>query len=182
MRGETVGGVIGGAPHLIRAAPRLFVAAWPPPPVVGELATLAREEPGVRWVRPDQLHVTLHFLGATEPEAVVERLSEQHLPAAVATLGAKVARLGRDVVMVPVSGLDELAAAVAAALAGSGRPPEPHAFRGHLTIARVRRRGPCSALGRHLSATFPVTEVVLVNSMLTDAGPVYERVATFPTV
>jgi RNA 2',3'-cyclic 3'-phosphodiesterase len=42
---------------------RLFVALTLPPPVRDAVASLAQPLPGVAWTRPDQLHVTLRFLG-----------------------------------------------------------------------------------------------------------------------
>ena len=42
---------------------RLFVALTLPPPVRDFLAALAQPLPGVTWTQPEQLHVTLRFLG-----------------------------------------------------------------------------------------------------------------------
>jgi 2'-5' RNA ligase len=42
---------------------RLFVALTLPLPVRDALAALTRPLPGVAWTRPEQLHVTLRFLG-----------------------------------------------------------------------------------------------------------------------
>ncbi|MCZ7630359.1 MAG: hypothetical protein M5U19_15570 [Microthrixaceae bacterium] len=56
-----------------------------------------------------------------------------------AVLGPAVGTLGDRVVMVPVVGLEDLAAQVRRCTQGIGRPPE-HPFRGHLTLARARSR------------------------------------------
>src|SRR5947208_13080656 len=50
---------------------RLFIALTLPPAVRDVLAALAQPLPGVSWTRPDQLHVTLRFLGEV-PEARIE--------------------------------------------------------------------------------------------------------------
>jgi RNA 2',3'-cyclic 3'-phosphodiesterase len=42
---------------------RLFVALTLPSPVRDALTALAQPLPGVSWTQPDQLHVTLRFLG-----------------------------------------------------------------------------------------------------------------------
>jgi len=51
---------------------RLFLAVPLPPPVVafvrGVIRDLSAERWPVRWVSPDGAHITLHFLGETEPE------------------------------------------------------------------------------------------------------------------
>ena len=45
--------------------PRLFIAVWPPPDVVEQVAALPRPPvAGLRWTEPEQWHVTLRFLGA----------------------------------------------------------------------------------------------------------------------
>ena len=47
---------------------RLFVAIWPPPPVVAALAELEHPDVGtVRWTDPSRWHVTLVFLGNPAP-------------------------------------------------------------------------------------------------------------------
>ena len=57
---------------------RLFVALTLPLPVRDSLLALAEPLPGVTWTRPDQLHVTLRFLGdvsADMSESMITRLS-----------------------------------------------------------------------------------------------------------
>lgn len=60
------------------ATERLFLAITLPPAVRDALAGLATPLPGVSWTRPEQLHVTLRFLGELpeeKVESIVERLS-----------------------------------------------------------------------------------------------------------
>jgi 2'-5' RNA ligase len=89
-----------------------------------------------------------------------------------------VSRLGHDAVVVPVAGLDELATAVVACTAGVGQPPDPRAFTGHLTLARLRARAACGIGGAAFHATFPVHEVALVRSDPSAQGVRYTTVAT----
>ncbi|HWE71260.1 MAG TPA: hypothetical protein VG205_12910, partial [Acidimicrobiales bacterium] len=114
---------------------RLFVAIWPPPPVVAALSELEHPDAGtVRWTAPSRWHVTLLFLGqpaSPEPddqvtpagsagtdvavEEAIARLGRIPLEAhagTVARLGTATATFGRSVLMVPVLGLDALAGAV----------------------------------------------------------------------
>lgn len=160
---------------------RLFVAVWPPPGVLDLVAALPRrDEPGVRWTTRDQWHVTLRFLGTCEVDEAVAALGGLRWPdgPVAATCGPAVSRLGRDVVVVPVRGLDDLAAAVAAATGGVGEPPDPRPFTGHLTVARLRHRAACGVAGTPISASFPVGSVALVRSELDPAGARYETIAT----
>lgn len=161
--------------------PRLFVAAWPPAEVLDLLETLPRPpDPGVRWTRRDQWHVTLRFLGAADPDAATAALASVDAVAAEAVLGPLTARLGRSVVVVPVAGLAEVAAAVAAATADVGEPPDPRPFAGHLTLARLRQRPACGVTGARFSARFPVRELHLVRSHLHHEGARYETLAVAP--
>jgi 2'-5' RNA ligase len=141
--------------------------------VVEALAALDRpEQPALRWTSPEVWHVTLRFLGGVAPDGVagvVAALQEvrAHAPV-VAELGPATRRLGRSVLVVPVAGLDGVAAAVERALAGAGIAPEERTFTGHLTVARARGRAalPRGLTGTPLAASWPVGEVTLVESAL----------------
>jgi 2'-5' RNA ligase len=84
------------------------------------------------------------------------------------------------VVVVPVRGLDAVAAAVVAATAGVGEPPDPRPFTGHVTIARLRlrHRPACRVAGQPIADRFPVDELHLVRSELHPHGARYATVAT----
>jgi 2'-5' RNA ligase len=161
---------------------RLFVAVRPPDRLTAALARLARpERPGVRWTGRHEWHVTLRFLGALDdPAPVAAALDAAPLAACQAVLGPRVATLGRQVVCVPVAGLDGLAAAVEAATGAFGRPPEDRPFRGHLTLARVRRGSAARLAGEAFADRFPVTDVRLVRSRTFSDGPRYEDVHVRP--
>lgn len=161
--------------------PRLFVAVWPSAVAVDVLRRVPHgDDPGVRWSRPRDWHVTLRFLGPAAPAAVAARLDATSLPAATARLGPVVRRLGRGSVVVPVAGLDELAAAVTGATADLGQPPDPRPFVGHLTLARTRDRAACGAVGRPCVAEFAVGDVVLVDSTTHQDGATYRVLGRWP--
>ena len=151
---------------------RLFLAVWPPPEVVADLAALPRpERPGLRWTPAAQWHMTLRFFGDAEVEEA-RAVSGSALGAAalagpvVARLGPEVGRYGHRVLQVPVGGLEPLAAVFIPATAGVGRPPERRPFSGHLTLARQRGRGSLSELvGTRIAGSWRVGEVTLVASV-----------------
>ena len=126
----------------------------------------------VRWTRPEAWHVTLRFLGGVAAEDVARVAGAlgalRSLAPVVAELGPATRRLGRSVLVVPVAGLGEVAAAVDEALAGVGVPPEERPFRGHLTVARARGRAslPRELAGAPLAGRWVVDEVTLVESTL----------------
>ncbi|HEX2064544.1 MAG TPA: RNA 2',3'-cyclic phosphodiesterase [Acidimicrobiales bacterium] len=162
---------------------RLFVGVVPPDRVLDEIERLRRpERPGVRWTRRDQWHVTLRFLGeVADPEPVAAALDAAPLRRCEARLGPRVRPLGRQVVCLPVAGLDGLARAVEEATAGFGRPPDDRPFRGHLTLARLRRSArPSGLTGDVFEAGFPVADVRLVRSHQTDGGSRYEDLHVVP--
>jgi RNA 2',3'-cyclic 3'-phosphodiesterase len=133
---------------------RCFVAVDLDDSLRGSLADVLaswRADPptdGLRWVEPENLHLTLAFLGEVEPAsipAIAEALrgvAARHGPRSVPTgrLGAfprpGSARVLWYAVGDPDGGLAALAASVTAALGLTATEP----FRPHITLARARRR------------------------------------------
>ena len=157
---------------------RLFVAVRPPDEVLDVVGGLRRpERDGVRWTTRPQWHVTLRFLGEVDdPAPVVAALEAAPLVRCTAAAGPRVAALGRGVVMVPVAGLEALAEGVVAATGHLGRPPEARAFRGHLTLARVRRGSVRDLVGDPVDERFRVEDVRLVRSRPGPGGSRYDDV------
>jgi RNA 2',3'-cyclic 3'-phosphodiesterase len=160
---------------------RLFVAVTPPPAVLDRVAELARpERPGLRWTTRDQWHVTLRFLGEVLDAGPVEAvLRAVRWPAASMWMGPEVAALGRHVVMLPVAGLDGLAALAREATAALAEP-EPRPFVGHLTLARVRQGSAAQLAGEPFESETGVEAVSLFRSRLHPDGARYEELASFP--
>jgi RNA 2',3'-cyclic 3'-phosphodiesterase len=163
---------------------RLFVAVWPPDEILDAIAALPRaDEPGVRWTRRDQWHVTLRFLGRAEMETAVAALNTVRwgaVPPTRVELAPAVSRLGRSVICLPASGAAGLAESVTDATADVGEPPDPRPFTGHLTLARLRGRGACRLAGHRFEGSFLASEVTLVESRPAEGGTDYAVVARFP--
>jgi len=181
---------------------RLFVAADLPTDLRGRLESLQRElreaPLPVRWARPDGIHLTLKFLG----EVAGSRLEE--LTTAVAGAGRRVGPFRLEtaravpfpaggtprLIWVEVRGdIDQartLAAAIDAASAPFGVPPETREFTPHLTLGRVKgpgREGWRDVLERAGGSGlggFEVTEYVLFESRLDPGGAVYTAIRRFP--
>ncbi len=137
---------------------RLFVALEPPGPVRRQLKLLAaelRERGGraareVRWVLPEQIHLTLQFLGNAPAERLDDvRRAVAGAAAAAAPLALSVRGAGGfpnarrpRVLWAGVEGEVEALAALArdlgARLAPLGFPPEERPFSPHLTLGRAR--------------------------------------------
>ncbi len=149
------------------------------------LAGLSRvPHPSVRWTTPDQWHVTLRFLGEVPDDAVPDLVRALDAvggaPARVADLGPATTVLDRGTLMVPVTGVDDLAAAVADASRRVGRPPEGRPVTGHVTVARGRGRRPVpkELAGQPVSGTWPVDDVAVIRSRLDARGARYDTIAS----
>ncbi|MFW6132293.1 MAG: RNA 2',3'-cyclic phosphodiesterase [Planctomycetota bacterium] len=168
------------------------------------LAPLERSVPRrgakIRWTAPDNLHVTLHFLGEVEDERLTE-LCETIAAAAgeiepfdFAVEGALcVPAGGRKLRMIwanvaeQTGRLAALHAALGNVLEGLGFRQERRAFRPHITLARVKyARRPEQvrrAVAAHAETRFGTPyadEVVIYTSELTKDGPVYTAAARLP--
>lgn len=141
----------------------------------------------IRWTTRSQWHVTLRFLGdVPDPDDVMSALERADLASVgwvEASMGPAVERLGRGVLCVPVAGLDTLAVAVIEATAHIGQPPDPRPFHGHLTLARLPRKGrvdTSSWVGRAIAASWPVEAVHLMRSHTHSHGARYETLHATP--
>ncbi|HEX7126530.1 MAG TPA: RNA 2',3'-cyclic phosphodiesterase [Thermodesulfobacteriota bacterium] len=182
------------------ASQRLFAAVALPPALREQAARWAAAlaaDPatgrGVRWSRPEGLHLTLHFFGNV-PEGELARVAGA-LEAGVAAapgafdlalegLGAFPTAARPRVIWIGAVGegrarLERLQAALAAEIAGAGFPVESRPFHAHVTLGRVAGappRGLRAAIeagaGRRLGE-FRVEAVTLYRSELSRDGSRY---------
>lgn len=144
----------------------------------------------VRWTTAAQWHVTLRFFGELaddEALAVADVLSVvcAELAPATCELGPGAMRLGRNVLCVPVAGLEEAATVVRRNTAAWGLPDDGRPFQGHLTLARsVGRsamRSPMAlGLDPDVSAQWTASSVSLVASTHGSGGTRYQDVGSWP--
>ncbi len=160
---------------------RLFVAVWPSDEVAADLTQLHRKDQrGVRFVSPENWHITLRFLGEADPDMVGDALDQATLPSCVARLGPAVDVFNERALVVPVAGVDQLAAEVVAHTGQLGDRPRKR-FSGHLTLARLKPHASMPrALGALVHGEFAVEEIALVRSTLDPDGARYETIATWP--
>lgn len=147
----------------------------------------------VKWVAPENLHLTLKFLGdvaLTETARIceaMEKTAREIEPFELEMAGAGAfPSVGRPrTIWLGSSGDDRpmlaLVEGVEKRLQKLGYRREGRRFQAHLTLGRLRRPGPeVHRLGELLKAeanravgTTAVREIVLFSSQLTSAGPVY---------
>lgn len=182
---------------------RIFVAVTLDAALREALASLERalEAAGarLRWIRPENLHFTLRFLGHIS-EAQVKRVqfAARGTAEGVAPFEITLAGLGAfptprrpQVLWVGVrDGADRLAALAARlddALARQRFPKEPKGFHPHLTLARIKEAHLWASVGPVL-AEFQGVEVgyqrvaslVVMESLLGPQGPTYTPVEEVP--
>jgi RNA 2',3'-cyclic 3'-phosphodiesterase len=169
---------------------RSFVAVLLPDGVRARLAAMVTElrsrAPAWAWVKPDNLHLTLRFLGALEP-AVLGRAEEAMRVAAASVQAPFTIELG-GLGHFPASGppgvvwagvvagaseLVRLQSALEAALAAQGLPGDGRAFHPHVTLARARERRGGTRLRALLGGgpRFGRLEVAALHLMRSDLGP-----------
>lgn len=161
---------------------RLFVAVWLPEEVSDAMTSLHRKDQrGTRFVPPAKWHITLRFLGDEHPGEVIHALHGLDTAPARAVLGPAVDVLDQRALVVPVSGLEALAAEVSRRTRGLGSEPPRKRFFGHVTLARVKSNVAMPrTLGALFADEFDVTEIALVQSRLDPSGARYETIETWP--
>lgn len=146
----------------------------------------------IRWEKPENLHITLKFLGdvtVTRIDAlneVLRAIADTSPAFDVRPVGFDAfpsARRPRVFYLHVDDGegcLSALAASVEGALRTIGFPPERRPYVGHITIGRARRDARLGSVEEWLSAASPapigeleVEEVWLMESELTPSGAIY---------
>jgi len=173
---------------------RLFVGLALPQSLKDRLAPMMAGLPGAHWVPPENLHMTLRFVGEVdEREAALldEILSTIERPSfelQVAGCGIFAQRRGPEAVWIGVAStppLVDLQAAVERAVVRAGFAPEEKRFRPHITLARLRDtpqpRLQSFVAGHNLfKESVPVEEFVLFSSKLGSGSPVYIAETAYP--
>ena len=159
---------------------------------------LRDSEENVSWVNPDNLHLTIKFLGDvpnTEVSQVcqaVGRAASSHGPFSVSYegMGAFPNRERPKVVWIGVGQGSEplvnLHASVDSSLCNLGFPPDRRSYQPHITVGRLRRpvsgQQLCELMEQYESfsvGTVEVNELLVMASFLDKGGPSYDVMARF---
>ena len=180
---------------------RLFAAVDIPPrakdAVAGAVEPWRERFPSGRWVRPENWHITVKFLGRTWPR-LVEWVHDACRAAAGETRPFRVLLDGLGVFPGPSrarvlwTGLEDTDGGLRALASALDRrlerefPPEKRGFTAHLTVARFTPPVPLREYAPELKTTeiaaspFGVGELVLYRSHLSPRGARYEPLERFP--
>jgi 2'-5' RNA ligase len=125
---------------------RLFVGIDLPHELRDPLAALRTSLPGARWVPPENLHLTLRFIGEVSPnqaediDLALAALRGKRFALTLAGIGTH-SRNGREIGIWAGTerspALEHLQAKVETALQRAGLPPERRRFLPHVTVARL---------------------------------------------
>jgi 2'-5' RNA ligase len=174
---------------------RLFAAIELPLDVKTKLIEIGGGIPGARWLQPEQLHLTLKFIGEVDGGVlrdVIEALGEvvsDPFDLELKGVGHFPPRRNPETLWVGVTrneSLTSLHNRIESALARIGIDRESRKYAPHVAIARLR--GPnVERVARYLAmnglfslSPFPVTEFVLYSSVLSSEGAQYQIEAVYP--
>jgi 2'-5' RNA ligase len=150
----------------------------------------------VKWVEPNNIHLTLKFLGEIEDErlgrinSILENIAENKIPfhASISSIGAFPRISSPRVIWAGIDEGDketkEIVKILEERIEKLGIPKEDRAFSSHITIGRRRSGLNIDKLSQSLKTLendfakrnlgFNVTKITLFNSTLTPKGPIYE--------
>lgn len=158
--------------------PRLFIGLELPEMVRIRLGLVSGPVPGAKWVDPADMHLTLRFAGdidnrqADELVGFLDEIDVPRFDIAIREVGVFGGREPR-VIWAGVDAdphLEQLQRAVERACRSAGLPPEPRAFKPHVTLARLRGANSdvvARFLGSRARLTiqpFPIERFVLFSS------------------
>ncbi len=182
---------------------RAFIAIDLPDDVraaVGEAQARLKRAPTplkISWTKPENLHITLQFLGYVEEAAVekirdaLEQVAGRHRAFELVVAGAGAFPNEKRTRVLWVGCRDEagqlkpLADSVQAAMAPLGFPPDRREFSAHLTLGRVKFPRPDAALTRALDSiknqafgAMRVEAIHLFQSQLHPHGSIYTKLSS----
>ncbi len=174
---------------------RLFVAVPLPEDARARLAGLCAGVRGAKWVAPENLHLTLRFIGEVDEETAADidaALSKVRAPAFEVTLegvghfGSRKRARALWAGVADNSRLGHLHDKVEAALVRARLEPEGRKFSPHVTLARFKNtsaRRVTAFVAQHglfRAGPFPVGAFTLYSSFLSKGGAIYAPEAAYP--
>jgi 2'-5' RNA ligase len=174
---------------------RLFVALSLPDEVRLGLSHLCCGLPGVRWVAPENFHITLRFIGEIDggtADDIDAALCGIRAPAFTLEL-AGVGHFGDDskvravwAGVRPQPALQHLHDKIESAVVRAGARPDGQRFRPHVTLAWPNQPPPPSKMqaflaqhGLYRSRPFEVTPFTIYSSFIGGEGPYYRAECSY---
>lgn len=181
---------------------RTFIAIDLPAEIKSALgrtqAKLKESGADVKWVKPENIHLTLKFLGERDEkkvQAIASLLEDalkdkKSIQASISSFGGFPKIESPRVIWAGIEKGDieikQIAAVLEEAIAKAGIPKEDRAFSSHITIGRTRSSlnkdrliqglTKCAEGLKNKNLEFNITKITLFKSTLTPAGPIYEAI------
>ncbi len=174
---------------------RLFVGLTLPDDIRASLAGVCAGLDGARWVKPENLHMTLRFIGevggaeAGDIDAALGTINAPAFQLQCQGLGhfgkaAKVRALWAG--LTPSDALSHLQEKIESAVARAGYGAEGRKFKPHITLVRIRGRPPknlgdyMAAHGAFTTAPFSINAFTLFESHMGHGGSHYVPISEYP--
>jgi 2'-5' RNA ligase len=174
---------------------RLFVAIPLPETVRDQLAGLCAGVRGARWNPPENMHLTLRFIGEVEEPSfadiagVLSMIEARAFPLRFRGVGQFGDRRRARVLWAGVAGSEPLRALrgrIEGLLQRAGIAPEGRRYSPHVTLARLKATRPAhvapflAAHGGFESTAFQADRFILYSSHLGQAGAIHTAEAEYP--
>lgn len=173
---------------------RLFVGLQIPEALRQSLAGLCSGVPGARWVKPENFHLTLRFIGEVE-EGVAGDIDAALAAIAAPAFTVDLAGVGQFgsgrktralwAGIVANDALNRLQAKVETAVVDAGLPDEHRKFAPHITLARLKAAPPdrieqfIVGHAGFRAGPIPVERFTLFSSFLSSSGAIYTPEAEY---
>jgi len=158
-----------------------------------DLLKANRTSNGVKWVEPENIHLTLHFLGWLEEEKIkkvkkiLEEASQKIKPCLIEIREIDCFPTKTSPRVIFLEGLEEnniinnLRTKIGEKLEAIGIETDKRPFRLHFTLGRVKEKGlRLPQIKIKSSLSFEVRSIELMKSELRPSGPIYSVLESFP--
>jgi 2'-5' RNA ligase len=170
---------------------RLFVAIDLPDDLKNALGKLCSGIDGAKWVKRDQMHLTLRFIGDVDDDGLesiqsaLQKIQSPAFDAHLEEIGQFPPKAKPRVLWVGMkapSALINLQRQINASITALGLPPEDHPFSPHITLARFKTPPHAESVREYFAShaafktePFPVQSFILFSSILAPQGPTYHK-------
>ncbi len=176
---------------------RIFIAINLPSEVKQKLSAVIEKlkkinpDYAIKWVKPENLHLTLHFFGELSEEKIplieegIEKIIKKTPSFKLKTggFGCFPNEQTPRVIFVEVKDMKTIRILIGeleVMLQNLGFPIDTRPWQAHLTLGRIKNRIRCKVSGVELeSMTFDVKSVELMESTLLPEGPIYSVIKSF---
>ncbi|MEO8606856.1 MAG: RNA 2',3'-cyclic phosphodiesterase [Chloroflexota bacterium] len=170
---------------------RLFIAIDLPDDLKNDLGNLCSGIDGAKWVKREQMHLTLRFIGDVDDpglesiKSALQKIQAASFDMHLEGIGQFPPKGNPRVLWVGLKSppaLNNLQRQINTSITSLGLPPEDHPFSPHITLARFKTPPHAESVRQFFaqhatfkSEPFPVQSFILFSSILAPQGPTYRK-------